>query len=92
VWGRDGAGDRQRGRDGQPAWWDEHVGANHGGDKSKISDHAILLSADKATELTGFDAVRVSRIRKRLKDPDVYRQQLYGAAWKKAESYRVARH
>jgi phage N-6-adenine-methyltransferase len=68
------------------AWWDEHVGINHGGDRKniKVTDTATLISADDAERLTGFDKMRVSRIRKRLKDPSVYRQQLYGAAWKKA--------
>lgn len=63
------------------AWWDERV---RPAGQGIVAGSETFLSADDAERLTGFDKVRVSRIRKRLKDPDVYRQQLFGAAWKKA--------
>lgn len=62
-------------------WWDERV---RPAGQGIVAGSATFLSTDDAERLTGFDKKRVSRIRKRLKDPDIYRQQLYGAAWKKA--------
>lgn len=50
-------------------WWDDNVGVNHGGDRSKMSDTVILLSADRVVDQTGISTKQVSRWRKKLKDP-----------------------
>lgn len=67
-------------------WWDENVVAVAGPGRGKkaVSRPVTALSADDAERLTGFDKMRVSRIRKRLSDPEKYRLMLYGAAWAKA--------
>jgi phage N-6-adenine-methyltransferase len=65
-------------------WWKEHVGSNHGGDRSKNADRDSCFSCEKAEELTGITQPQVAKWKKRLADRVKYRATLFGAAWKKA--------
>ena len=62
-------------------WWEAKV-AGPGPRKQLITD--TVINSSEAEKLTGFTTMRVSRLRSKLKDQDKYKQQLYGAAWKKA--------
>lgn len=64
-------------------WWDENVRGD-GRPGKTVSRPDTVLSADEAERRTGFDKLQVSRMRKRVSDPDRYRAQLAAAAWKKA--------
>jgi hypothetical protein len=63
-------------------WWDDNVGVNHGGDRSKVTDTVTLLDADRAHDLTGIGKMQVSRWRKKLKDPEKYRDALCHAIYR----------
>jgi len=67
-------------------WWGSRVtiGQSPGRGNKSISDTEIVLSADRATELTGFTPLQVTRLKKKLMHEDSYRAQLFGAAYKKA--------
>ena len=70
--------------------WDANVRVNispgRGGRKS-VTRPVTDLSVEEAERLTGFDKMRVSRMRKRVSGTQVekYRAQLVRAAWKKAD-------
>lgn len=65
------------------AWWDANVGIRQD-NRKPVTDRVTGLPVDEAERLTGFDKMAVSRIRNRLKNPETYRAQLFGAAYKKA--------
>jgi phage N-6-adenine-methyltransferase len=64
-------------------WWNENVSIGHGLGRNKIADPAIL-SASKATELSGIRVDTVSRWAKKLSDEVKYRSQQIVAAYRKA--------
>jgi hypothetical protein len=68
-------------------WWDEKV-ARKGADVGRgrpldIADRR-LLSVEQAEQLTGINKQQVSKWRKRLQEPEKYREILYGTAYRKA--------
>ncbi len=66
-------------------WWDANVRGK--GERANVTDSVTFLFVEEAERLTGFDKMRVSRMRKRVSDAQVekYRAQLVRAAWKKAD-------
>lgn len=66
-------------------WWDESVGVRHGAGRGnkKNAEHGSF-SAAQATEQTGITQQQVSKWRKRLQEPEKYRDMLYGPAYHKA--------
>ena len=68
-------------------WWSDTVSVRHRppGGKPVITERLLQsIPADKAEELTGINPMQVSRWRKELAKPDLYRAKLYGAAYMKA--------
>lgn len=68
-------------------WWDETVGVRQspgGSDRASNADRRSMLSRESAEKLTGITQQQVSRWRRRLKEPEKYREMLYGAAYHKA--------
>ena len=61
-------------------WWQEKV---RGPGKTN-SRRPGIIDAPRAEELSGITFQQVSKWRARLKEPDKYREMLYGAAYKKA--------
>lgn len=66
-------------------WWAEKVSVRHGaGRGNKKSAVRGTFSMADAEKFTGISNQQVSKWRKRLKEPDKYREMLYGAAYYKA--------
>ncbi|MFO1353028.1 MAG: hypothetical protein U1F68_21070 [Gammaproteobacteria bacterium] len=65
-------------------WWDENVGVRLHSDSRVNADRRSPLSKADAKDLTGISQQQVSKWRKRLKKPEQYRVQLYGAAYQAA--------
>ena len=66
-------------------WWARHVTIHHGAGRGnkKMTDPSSF-SADSVKRITGIGPERVSRWKKKLRDRDKYRAQLFGAAYYKA--------
>ena len=63
-------------------WWEETVTPNRGGGEKLNRGPAIKLPDAEAQ--TGITKQQVSKWRRRLKEPEKYREMLYGAAYFKA--------
>lgn len=67
------------------AWWEKVVSVRHGaGRGNKKSSDPATFSMTDAEKLSGIKNEQVSKWRRRLKDFDKYRTDLYGAAYKRA--------
>ena len=68
-------------------WWDESI-RSVGNPAKKGKDLIVTdqgqLTVNTAEDLTGISKKQVSKWRKRLKDPEKYREALYGATYHKA--------
>ncbi len=64
-------------------WWGETV-QRPGGDRKKHSDRPDRMKSEEATDLTTITESQVSKWRRRLKEPEKYRDMLFGAAYAKA--------
>jgi phage N-6-adenine-methyltransferase len=64
------------------AWWDVSVRTD--GRPTKNGPRSRTVSVTDATELTGIAKQRVSDLKKRLAQPDRYRDRLLGAAYRAA--------
>ena len=67
-------------------WWADNITPRHrpgrGGNKSNADQHSI--SREIAEDLTGISQPQVSKWRKGLKNPNKYRERLYGFVYHKA--------
>lgn len=67
------------------AWWEKTVSVSHGaGRGNKKNADRGSFSAAEAEESTGISQQQVSKWRKKLSNPDAYRDKLYGVAYKAA--------
>jgi hypothetical protein len=73
-------------------WWDENVGAGHGGDRSKNADLRSWLPRIDAERFAGIAQQQVSRWRKRLLDAERYRERMILATRRAAELRAAANH
>lgn len=66
-------------------WWADAIGRNHGGKRrGNQVPRSAHLNREQAEELTGITHQQVSKWNRRLADIPKYREQLYGAAYRKA--------
>ena len=65
-------------------WWTEKVTPNKGGDRRRGEKRGSALFVSEAEDLTSITQQQVSKWRRRLKEPEKYRDMLFGAAYAKA--------